>query len=92
MATLDILTYGFALNTDQGSFGYSTNSLLRVGNHNIPHRHGAVISARLSRARHGYPRRRQSSRGYDHAQQTGEAAPVVEEVTHQPRRSGPTRL
>ena len=35
MATLDVLTYGFALNTDQGSFGYSTNSLLRVGNHNI---------------------------------------------------------
>ena len=35
MATLDVLTYGFALTTDQGSFGYSTNSLLRVGNHNI---------------------------------------------------------
>ena len=35
MATLDVLTYGFALNTDQGSFGYSTNSLLRVGHHNI---------------------------------------------------------
>ena len=35
MATLDVLTYGFALNTDQGSFGYSTNSLLWVGNHNI---------------------------------------------------------
>ena len=35
MATLDVLTYGFSLNTDQGSFGYSTNSLLRVGNHNI---------------------------------------------------------
>ena len=35
MATLDVLTYGFALNTDQGSFGYSTNSLLRVGSHNI---------------------------------------------------------
>ena len=35
MAILDVLTYGFALNTDQGSFGYSTNSLLRVGNHNI---------------------------------------------------------
>ena len=35
MATLDVLTYGFALNTDQGSFGYSTNSLLRTGGHNI---------------------------------------------------------
>ena len=35
MTTLDVLTYGFALNTDQGAFGYSTNSLLRVGNHNI---------------------------------------------------------
>jgi glyoxylase-like metal-dependent hydrolase (beta-lactamase superfamily II) len=35
MATLDVLTYGFSLSTDQGSFGYSTNSLLRVGNHNI---------------------------------------------------------
>ena len=35
MATLDVLTYGFALTTDQGSFGYSTNSLLRVGNNNI---------------------------------------------------------
>ena len=35
MATLDVLTYGFALNTDQGAFGYSTNSLLRVGSHNI---------------------------------------------------------
>ena len=35
MATLDVLTYGFALTTDQGSFGYSTNALLRVGNHNI---------------------------------------------------------
>ena len=35
MATLDVLTYGFALNTDQGAFGYSTNSLLRVGGHNI---------------------------------------------------------
>ncbi len=35
MATLDVLTYGFGLATDQGSVGYSTNSLLRVGNHNI---------------------------------------------------------
>ena len=35
MATLDVLTYGFALNPDQGSFGYSTNSLLRTGGHNI---------------------------------------------------------
>ena len=35
MATLDVLTYGFALSTDQGSFGYSTNSLLRAGNNNI---------------------------------------------------------
>jgi glyoxylase-like metal-dependent hydrolase (beta-lactamase superfamily II) len=35
MATLDVLTYGFGLATDQGSVGYSTNSLLRVGDHNI---------------------------------------------------------
>ncbi len=35
MATLDVLTYGFALRTDQGAFGYSTNALLRVGSHNI---------------------------------------------------------
>jgi N-acyl homoserine lactone hydrolase len=35
MATLDVITYGFGLNTDQGSFGYSTVSLINVGNHNI---------------------------------------------------------
>ena len=31
MANLDILTYGFALESDQGSFGWSTISLLTVG-------------------------------------------------------------
>ncbi len=30
-----MLTYGFALTSDQGAFGYSTNSLLTVGNHHI---------------------------------------------------------
>lgn len=35
MATLDVLTYGFGLNTDQGAFGYSTSALLREGSHNI---------------------------------------------------------
>jgi N-acyl homoserine lactone hydrolase len=35
MVNLDVLTYGFALNSDQGSFGYSTNSLLTVGNTRI---------------------------------------------------------
>lgn len=35
MATLDVLTYGFGLQTDQGAFGYSTSALLREGNHNI---------------------------------------------------------
>ncbi|MSQ06415.1 MAG: MBL fold metallo-hydrolase [Dehalococcoidia bacterium] len=35
MADLEVLTYGFALTTDQGAFGYSTNSLLTVGNHRI---------------------------------------------------------
>ncbi|GIT43516.1 MAG: hypothetical protein Ct9H300mP11_14520 [Chloroflexota bacterium] len=30
MSTLDVLTYGFGLATDQGSVGYSTNALLRV--------------------------------------------------------------
>jgi glyoxylase-like metal-dependent hydrolase (beta-lactamase superfamily II) len=35
MANLDVLTYGWALTTDQGAFGYSTNSLLTVGNHHI---------------------------------------------------------
>ena len=35
MATLDVLTYGFAFASDQGSFGWSTNSLLTVGNRNI---------------------------------------------------------
>ena len=35
MANLEVLTYGFALMSDQGAFGYSTNSLLTVGNHHI---------------------------------------------------------
>lgn len=35
MANLEVLTYGFALMSDQGAFGYSTNSLLTVGNHRI---------------------------------------------------------
>ena len=35
MPNLEVLTYGFGLNTDQGSFGYSTISLLTVGNRNI---------------------------------------------------------
>lgn len=35
MANLDVLTYGFALTSDQGALGYSTNSLLTVGNNNI---------------------------------------------------------
>lgn len=30
MINLDVLTYGFALNSNQGSFGYSTNSLITV--------------------------------------------------------------
>ena len=35
MAELEVLTYGFALNTDQGSFGFSTISLLTVDNQRI---------------------------------------------------------
>ncbi len=35
MANLDVLTYGLALTSDQGALGYSTNSLLTVGNNNI---------------------------------------------------------
>ena len=35
MAEIEVLTYGFALNSDQGAFGYSTNSLVTTGNHNI---------------------------------------------------------
>jgi glyoxylase-like metal-dependent hydrolase (beta-lactamase superfamily II) len=35
MPNLEVLTYGFGLNTDQGSFGYSTISLLQVGSRNI---------------------------------------------------------
>ena len=35
MPNLEVLTYGFGLNTDQGSVGYSTISLLKVGNRNI---------------------------------------------------------
>ena len=35
MDNLEVLTYGFALNPDQGAFGYSTNSLLTLGNNRI---------------------------------------------------------
>ncbi len=35
MVDLQVLTYGFALTSDQGAFGYSTNSLLTVGNQHI---------------------------------------------------------
>ena len=35
MDNLEVLTYGFALSSDQGAFGYSTNSLLTVGNNRI---------------------------------------------------------
>lgn len=35
MANVDVLTYGFALTSDQGAFGYSTNSLLTTGSHTI---------------------------------------------------------
>ena len=35
MANVEVLTYGFSFNTDQGSFGYSTNSLLTVDNQTI---------------------------------------------------------
>ena len=35
MATLDVLTYGFALVTDQGNVGYSTISLLETGKSRI---------------------------------------------------------
>ncbi len=35
MANLDVLTYGFGFTSDQGGFGWSTISLLRVGGHNI---------------------------------------------------------
>ena len=35
MADIEVLTYGFALTSDQGAFGYSTNSLLTVGNQRI---------------------------------------------------------
>ena len=35
MINLDVLTYGFALTSDQGSFGYSTNSLITVDNTRI---------------------------------------------------------
>ena len=35
MANIEVLTYGFSFNSDQGSFGMSTNSLLTVGNQTI---------------------------------------------------------
>ena len=35
MANVEVLTYGFALTSDQGAFGYSTNALLAVGNQTI---------------------------------------------------------
>jgi glyoxylase-like metal-dependent hydrolase (beta-lactamase superfamily II) len=35
MADIEVLTYGFALTSDQGAFGYSTNSLLTVGDQHI---------------------------------------------------------
>jgi len=35
MGNLEVLTYGFALSSDQGAFGYSTNSLLTVGGNKI---------------------------------------------------------
>ena len=35
MANVEVLTYGFALTSDQGAFGYATNALLTVGNQTI---------------------------------------------------------
>ena len=35
MANIEVLTYGFALSSDQGGFGYSTNCLLTVDNQHI---------------------------------------------------------
>ena len=35
MSKLDVLTYGFGFTSDQGGFGWSTISLLRVGGRNI---------------------------------------------------------
>ena len=35
MANIEVLTYGFSFNSDQGSFGMSTNSLVTVGNQTI---------------------------------------------------------
>ena len=35
MAGIEILTYGFSFNSDQGSFGMSTNALVTVGNQTI---------------------------------------------------------
>ncbi|GIS95872.1 MAG: hypothetical protein CM1200mP22_31090 [Dehalococcoidia bacterium] len=54
MSTLDVLTYGFGLATDQGSVGYSTNALLRVGNQNIlidtgPSSRGVSLSSLLGK-------------------------------------------
>ena len=34
-ANIDVLTYGFSFNSDQGSFGMSTNSLVTVGDQTI---------------------------------------------------------
>ena len=35
VANVDVLTYGFALMSDQGAFGYSTNSLRTIGSQSI---------------------------------------------------------
>jgi N-acyl homoserine lactone hydrolase len=34
-ANIEVLTYGFSFNSDQGSFGMSTNSLVTVGDQTI---------------------------------------------------------
>ena len=35
MADIEVLTYGFAFNSDQGPLGLSTNALVTVGNQTI---------------------------------------------------------
>ena len=51
MAKLEVLTYGFTLMTNQGSVGYSTNSLLSYGNQTIlvdtgpPSRRGLLVES-----------------------------------------------
>ena len=51
MAKLEVLTYGFTLITNQGSVGYSTNSLLTYGNQTIlvdtgpPSRRGLLVES-----------------------------------------------